>query len=67
MVIMESRRIAELRQEYLRKTKGYRDSNRTIIYLDETWFDTHDVVKCLFIYLLFKQTLRFYYMNKYIK
>ncbi|KAJ8940711.1 hypothetical protein NQ318_009114 [Aromia moschata] len=42
---MESRRIVELRQEYLRKIKGYRDSNRTLIYLDETWFDTHDVVK----------------------
>jgi transposase len=45
MVIMESRRIVELRREYLSKIKQYRNSNRNIIYLDETWFDTHDVVK----------------------
>lgn len=45
MVIMESKRIVGLRQEYLRKIKEYRQSNRCIIYLDETWFDTHDVVR----------------------
>lgn len=44
LIIMESRRIVEIRQEYLRKIKEYRESNRTIIYLDETWFDTHDTV-----------------------
>ena len=45
MVIMESRRHVEHRQEYLRKIKEYRESNRYIVYLDETWFDTHDVVQ----------------------
>lgn len=45
MVIMESQRIVELRQEYLRKIKEYRETNREIVYLDETWFDTHDIVK----------------------
>lgn len=45
MVIMESHRIVVLRQEYLRKIKEYRQQNRDIIYLDETWFDTHDVVR----------------------
>lgn len=43
-IVMESRRIVDIRQEYLRKIKEYRESNRTIIYLDETWFDTHDTV-----------------------
>lgn len=45
MVIMESPRIVAWRQEYLRKIKEYRQSDREIVYLDETWFDTHDVVK----------------------
>ena len=45
MVIMESSRIVAWRQEYLRKIKEYRQSKREIVYLDETWFDTHDVVK----------------------
>lgn len=45
MVIMESHRIVELRQKYLRKIKEYRQLNRNIVYLDETWFDTHDVVQ----------------------
>ena len=45
MVIMESRRIVELRHEYLLKIKYYRQSNRYIVYLDETWFDTYDVVR----------------------
>ena len=43
MVIMESQRPVNLRQEYLREIKEYHESNRHIIYLDETWFDTHDV------------------------
>lgn len=45
MVIMESRRIVERRQEYLHKINEYRESKRNIVYLDETWFDTHDVVQ----------------------
>ncbi|XP_072389494.1 uncharacterized protein [Diabrotica undecimpunctata] len=45
MVIMESTRIVIQRQHYLRKIKEYRDDNRDIVYLDETWFYTHDVVQ----------------------
>lgn len=45
MVIMESQRIVKLRAEYLRKIKDYREDNRNIVYLDETWFDTHAVVQ----------------------
>lgn len=44
IVIMESQRIVRLRQDYLRKIKNFRDSNRHIVYLDETWFDSHYVV-----------------------
>lgn len=43
--VMDSARIVRLRQEYLSKIKSYRQENRTIVWLDETWFDTHDIVK----------------------
>ncbi|CAH1999841.1 unnamed protein product [Acanthoscelides obtectus] len=45
MVIMESSRIVELRQEFLHKVKIYREQKRNLIYLDETWYDTLDVVQ----------------------
>ncbi|CAH2010623.1 unnamed protein product [Acanthoscelides obtectus] len=45
MVIMKSSRIVELRQEFLHKVKIYREQKRNLIYLDETWYDTHDVVQ----------------------
>ncbi|CAH1954533.1 unnamed protein product [Acanthoscelides obtectus] len=45
MVIMESFRIVELRQECLHKVKIYREQKINLIYLDETWYDTHDVVQ----------------------
>lgn len=41
-VIMESQRLQRLRIEYLEKISTARSENRTIIYLDETWYDTHD-------------------------
>ena len=47
---MESQCILKLRQEYLQKIKECRQSNRCIIYLDETWFDTHDVVRYSWVY-----------------
>lgn len=43
--VMESRRIQILRLQFLDKIKEYRNEGRNIVYLDETWFDTHDVVK----------------------
>lgn len=42
--IMESYRLRKWRHEYLVTIKRYRDEQRPIIYLDETWFDTHDTV-----------------------
>ena len=40
---MESARLKKWRMEYLIKINEYRESGRDIVYLDETWFDTHDV------------------------
>lgn len=42
--LMESQRIREARNQYLNETKKYREENRCIVYLDETWYDTHDTV-----------------------
>jgi hypothetical protein len=41
--IMESRRIVRWRTEYLAKIGEYRRLGRNIVYLDKTWFDTHDI------------------------
>lgn len=43
-VIMESPRLQKWRYEYLTTVQKYRAENRPIIYLDETWYDTHDTV-----------------------
>lgn len=43
-VIMESPRIRQWRSKYLTEIRKYRRENRSIIYLDETWYDTHDTV-----------------------
>ena len=43
-VIMESARIVAWRYQYLNKLNFYRKEGHLIIYLDETWYDTHDVV-----------------------
>lgn len=45
MIIMESQRIVKMRQEFLRAIRNFRAEKRNLIYLDETWFDTHDVVQ----------------------
>lgn len=44
-VIMESVRLKRWRMEYLITINEYRENGREIVYLDETWFDTHDVPK----------------------
>lgn len=41
--IMESQRIERLRIEYMAQIAQYRRLGRNIVYLDETWFDTHDI------------------------
>lgn len=43
-VVMESHRLRTWRFNYLQEIKKYRSENRCIVYLDETWFDTHDTV-----------------------
>lgn len=44
-VLMESREISGWRVRYLTKIEECRRQNRSIFYLDETWYDTHDTVK----------------------
>jgi transposase len=44
-VIMDSPRLINLRDNYLTRMKKYREDGKHIIYLDETWYDTHDVSK----------------------
>ena len=43
-VLMESHRLRIWRSNYLSEIRKYRSENRPIIYIDETWFDTHDTV-----------------------
>lgn len=38
-------RIRILRNIYLKKIEDYRTQAKNIIYLDKTWYDTHDVCK----------------------
>lgn len=40
--LMESSRIAKERRIYLDKIRQFREENRNIVYLDETWYDTHE-------------------------
>ncbi|XP_050505181.1 uncharacterized protein LOC126883577 [Diabrotica virgifera virgifera] len=40
-VIMESHRLQKWRYEYITSIRKFRSENHPIIYLDETWFDTH--------------------------
>ena len=44
-VVMESARIVAWRYKYLQKLKCLRRQGYNIIFLDETWFHTHDVNK----------------------
>lgn len=48
-VLMESKRISEWRTKYLYEIEKAREENKNIIYLDETWYDTHDTVKKGFV------------------
>ena len=44
-VVMESARLQEWRYNFLRKIRLLRKEGWNPIYLDETWYDTHDVVR----------------------
>ena len=44
-VLMEIPRIAARRYEYLRKIRKLRAKGFLPVFIDETWYDTHDVVK----------------------
>ena len=41
--IMETERLRKHRVEFIRTIRQYRNAGRNIVYLDETWFDTHEV------------------------
>lgn len=41
--IMESERLKRHRFQYIQDIRKYRAEGRPIIYLDETWYDTHDI------------------------
>jgi transposase len=43
--IMETERLRVLRTQYINEIRRYRSENRNIVYIDETWYDTHDIVK----------------------
>lgn len=43
--IMETDRICKWRYNYLSDITKYREENRNIFYLDETWYDTHDIIE----------------------
>lgn len=43
--IMESTRLKRMRWDYINEIRRYRQENRNIVYLDETWYDTHDLIK----------------------
>lgn len=45
MSIMETSRLKKLRWDYVQQIRKYREKGRYIVYLDETWYDSHDVLK----------------------
>lgn len=44
-VIMDTPRLQRWRHEYLVEINKFREQGRKIYYLDETWYDTHDMAK----------------------
>lgn len=44
-IIMESMKIVVWRYKYLLEIVKYGAQNHPIVYLDETWYDSHDPVK----------------------
>lgn len=42
--ILQSPRLINLRKEYVMQIRQFRSEGRPIVYLDETWYDSHDVV-----------------------
>jgi transposase len=45
LAIMESERLKVWRTKFIQNIRQYRQEGRLIVYLDETWYDTHDVLK----------------------
>jgi len=35
----------ELKTKYIERISAFREARKKIVYLDETWYDTHDVKK----------------------
>jgi transposase len=44
-IIMETSRLKKLREEFITNIRLKRSAGKSIVYLDETWFDTHDTLK----------------------
>ena len=44
---MKSPRVAAWRYKYLTKVRKYYEDGYLIVYLDETWFVSHDTVRML--------------------
>ncbi|XP_063386703.1 uncharacterized protein LOC134672680 [Cydia fagiglandana] len=42
-ILMDSPRLLNLRDQYLQEILRFRDLGKFIVFLDETWYDTHDV------------------------
>ena len=42
---MENSRIVAWRGEYLRQIEKYQSESYLIVFLNETWFDSHDKVR----------------------
>jgi hypothetical protein len=45
MAIMKTPRLKKHRMEYITQIRQFRQEDREIVYLDVTWYDSHDVVK----------------------
>jgi len=43
MVLMDTERLRKMRAEYLAAIARHRAAGRPIVWLDETWIDTHDI------------------------
>lgn len=43
--VMESPRLLLLREKFISEIRLRRSAGKSVIYLDETWFDTHDTLK----------------------
>lgn len=41
-MILDTVRLRDWREEYLKSVASYREQGYLLVYLDETWYDSHD-------------------------